>query len=263
MMTTEFSLCHLPVVDYKMGTLIVVGIYQPSPCCGTRRQPMIMKNLLLLLPVFLTFWCLILANALVPHASAPHGKVLLYSTRLLAELPRRDFQTGLLSGIVGGNVLSGGINNANAAATAATAKTTVIAANQPPLIDVNMVRLKLPRGGFGREYVALKVKVNERGPYDFMVDSGLTLEMISPHLQKILGLQEGKRRLSGLAAGGSTTSNALVPLYGAAIAGERGDLPLPQLMAAVTPFPQEHIDPAHDPVEGMLGMEVVRTKMCV
>jgi hypothetical protein len=96
----------------------------------------------------------------------------------------------------------------------------------------------------------------------FMVDSGLTLEMISPHLQKILGIQEGKNRLSGLAAGGSTTSNALVPLTGAAIAGDGGDLPLPQLTAAVTPFPQEHIDPAHDPVEGMLGMEVVRKETC-
>ncbi|KAL3894504.1 MAG: hypothetical protein SGARI_007724, partial [Bacillariaceae sp.] len=122
-----------------------------------------------------------------------------------------------------------------------------------------MVRLKLPRGGFGREYVALKLNVQGTGPYDFMVDSGLTLEMITPHLQGMLGISDGKSRLSGLAAGGSTTSNPLVPLNGASIANDGGgDIQLPQLTAAVTSFPQEHIDPAHDPVEGMLAMEVLQ-----
>jgi hypothetical protein len=75
-----------------------------------------------------------------------------------------------------------------------------------------------------------------------------------------LGINEGKSRLSGLAAGGSTMSNPLVELDGAAIPGGgtlSSDLALPRLTAAITPFPQEHIDPAHD-VEGMLGMELVR-----
>lgn len=148
--------------------------------------------------------------------------------------------------------MSGGSKAVKAAAGAAT--------STPPLADVPMVRLKLPQGGFGREYVALKLKVEDKGPYDFIVDSGLTVEMITPHLQQTLGIQDGKNRLSGLAAGGSTVSNALVPLNGASIAGTNGDLALPQLTAAVTSFPQEHIDPNHDPVEGMLGMEMVRTK---
>jgi Aspartyl protease len=185
------------------------------------------------------------AVAFAPQHVAPPRTL----TELHAEhLPRRDFQTGLLSGLVGGGSLSVGKKKAQAAATGTT----------KPLADVKMVRLKLPRGGFGREYVALKLNVKGSGPYDFMVDSGLTLEMITPHLQNMLGIQDGKNRLSGLAAGGSTVSNALVPLTGASIAGEDGDLPLPQLTAAVTSFPQEHIDPNHDPVEGMLGMEVVR-----
>lgn len=253
--------------DYKTKKLLVLV---PTKLLNdttqqTRHQPSTMKNLLILLQLaFLTFWCS-LATAFVPHALVPMpSKLLLLSkTKLLAELPRRDFQTCLFSGFVGGNALSGRSNKANAAieTAAATGVVAVTTTRQPPLADIKMVRLKLPRGGFGREYVALKLKVNDSGPYDFMVDSGLTLEMISPHLQNILGLQDGKNRMSGLAAGGSTVSNALVPLTGAAIAGEGGgeDLPLPQLTAAVTPFPQEHIDPAHDPVEGMLGMEVVRT----
>jgi hypothetical protein len=49
--------------------------------------------------------------------------------------------------------------------------------------------------------------------------------MISPHLQSILGINEGKSRLSGLAAGGSKTSNPLVELDGAAISGG-GTLPV-------------------------------------
>jgi hypothetical protein len=34
-------------------------------------------------------------------------------------------------------------------------------------------------------------------------------------------------------------------------------LDLPKLRAVITDFPQEHIDPAHDPVEGMVGMELL------
>lgn len=35
------------------------------------------------------------------------------------------------------------------------------------------------------------------------------------------------------------------------------ELPLPPLTAVVTSFPQEHLDEDHDPVEGMLGMEML------
>ncbi|KAL3926290.1 MAG: hypothetical protein SGARI_005656, partial [Bacillariaceae sp.] len=193
------------------------------------------------------------ASAFAPHLSrsATTTKTSTSTTsHLFAELPRRDFHAGLLSGLVGGGTLSLGTEKAKAAVAGTATKA---------LADVPMVRLKLPRGGFGREYVALKLNVQGGGPYDFMVDSGLTLEMITPHLQGILGIQDGKNRLSGLAAGGSTTSNPLVPLTGASIAtGDGAALALPQLTAAVTSFPQEHIDPSHDPVEGMLGMEVLQ-----
>ena len=43
-----------------------------------------------------------------------------------------------------------------------------------------MKRLKLPRGGLGREYVIIQVYIGNDGPFDFMVDSGLTTEMITP-----------------------------------------------------------------------------------
>lgn len=126
-----------------------------------------------------------------------------------------------------------------------------------PLVDVPMIRLRLPKGGFGREYLALKMKIKGQGPFEFMVDSGLTTELITPHLQGILGIQEGRNRLSGIAGGGQTASNPFVELTDVSIdVGENASGPeLPKLTAVITDFPQEHIDPAHDPVEGMVGME--------
>ena len=41
------------------------------------------------------------------------------------------------------------------------------------------------------------------------------------------------------------------------IGAGNNELPRPTLHAIITDFPQEHIDPAHDPVEGMLGMEML------
>lgn len=41
-------------------------------------------------------------------------------------------------------------------------------------------RLRLPKGGMGREYIIIQLYIEGKGPYDFMVDSGLTTELITP-----------------------------------------------------------------------------------
>lgn len=127
------------------------------------------------------------------------------------------------------------------------------------LADLPMIRLRLPQQGFGREYVAVQLTVNGKGPYDFMVDSGLTTEMITPHLQEVLKIKVGRKGIEAFAAGGGTTSS-LVDLDGAALCcgsfGNDSELKLPKLHAVITDFPQEHIDPKHN-VEGMLGMELL------
>mmetsp|Transcript_4399 Transcript_4399/g.9518 ORF Transcript_4399/g.9518 Transcript_4399/m.9518 type:complete len:435 (-) Transcript_4399:203-1507(-) len=191
------------------------------------------------------------------RATANHNVATTTTTTMRATLPnRRKFGAGLLGyGILPWASSHSGDARANAAAAIHTRTTHT----KPPLVDVPMVRLRLPGGGFGREYIALKLRVGDRGPFDFMVDSGLTTELITPHLQGILGMHEERGRLSGLAAGGSTVSNPVVELTGASIdVGDGGTaLDLPKLTAVVTGFPQEHIDPAHDPVEGMLGMELL------
>ena len=148
---------------------------------------------------------------------------------------------------MGGEILSfGRIHTKDANAVAAPVA----------LVDVPMIRLRLPKGGFGREYIALKMKIQDQGPFDFMIDSGLTTELISPHLQATLGIQSGTNQLRGIAGGGEMV-NPIVDLRDVSIDTGNSKLGpvLPKLNAVITDFPQEHIDPAHDPVEGMVGME--------
>jgi predicted aspartyl protease len=137
-----------------------------------------------------------------------------------------------------------------------------------PLADLPMIRLRLPRAGLGREYVALQLTIDGEGPFEFMVDSGLTTELITPHLQRGLGLSTSSSgRVRGLGAGGATAAGELVELRGACLCCDAADkssspcrgepLKLPVLHAVITDFPQEHIDPEHDPVEGMIGLELL------
>ena len=94
-----------------------------------------------------------------------------------------------------------------------------------------------------------------------MVDSGLTTEMITPHLKDLLHIKTGTSKIRGLAAGGGN-EKPLVELKGASLCcGKFADanasaVVLPPLRAVVTDFPQEHIDPNHN-VEGMIGMELL------
>jgi len=125
-----------------------------------------------------------------------------------------------------------------------------------------MQKIRLPKGSVGRDFVLIQLKVQGQGPFDFMLDSGLTTELITPHLKNVLGIQESGATVTGIAAGGGNTGK-LVKLSGASLccgsfASGNSELPLPPLYAVVSDFPQEHLDPNHDPVEGMLGMEMLQ-----
>lgn len=43
-----------------------------------------------------------------------------------------------------------------------------------PLLDPSLFfhRIRLPKGGVGRDYVLVQLTINGSGPYDFMLDSG-------------------------------------------------------------------------------------------
>ena len=150
-------------------------------------------------------------------------------------------------------------SNSKPALAATPSKSPATSAASGPIADLPMIRLKLPQAAVGREYVVIQLKIDGKGPFDFMVDSGLTTEMITPHLQQALGLTPGRSVVRGLSAGGDS-SEALVELDGVSLCcgkfADANDFALPPLHAVVTDFPQEHIDPSHD-VEGMLGMELL------
>ena len=132
------------------------------------------------------------------------------------------------------------------------------------LADLPMIRIRLPPNGLGEPFVGISVCFanDETGgvrSYEFMLDSGLTLEMVTPRLTSELHLRsEGLSTRQGMAAGGFT-ENTVVKLSGARLCTADGDkqnaVQFPDLSALVSGFPQEHIDPKHDPISGMLGQE--------
>jgi hypothetical protein len=130
----------------------------------------------------------------------------------LREASRRE-ALGKGGGLFLGSLLSGGKDKDGQVANAAERTTFVTknSENDSLLADLPMIRLRLPQAALGREYVALKLTIEEKGPYEFMVDTGLTTEMITPHLVQSLGIAETKNKVKGLAAGGGT-SYPLVPL---------------------------------------------------
>jgi hypothetical protein len=128
-----------------------------------------------------------------------------------------------------------------------------------PLFDLPMVRLKLPKQALGREYIVIPLKVQKKGPFYFMVDSGLTTEMITPHLKDMLKIESENSKVRGIGAGGAK-ENPFVQLRDYSLweeESESTELKLPTLRAIVTDFPQEHIDPDYD-VDGMIGMELLQ-----
>jgi len=197
-----------------------------------------------------------------------HGNENVSSSSSSSSSPSRraflNIGSGTSASLLAPFVLSSRYNPALAAAPPKSAAAAATAAG--PIADLPMIRLKLPQAAVGREYVVIQLKIDGKGPFDFMVDSGLTTEMITPQLQQTLGITPGRSVVRGLSAGGDS-SEALVELRGVSLCcgkfastGRGGkdpkELALPPLNAVVTDFPQEHIDPSHD-VEGMLGMELL------
>ena len=132
-----------------------------------------------------------------------------------------------------------------------------------PVLELPMGRIKLPRLAVGKECVTIPVKIGDHGSFEFMLDTGLTTEMISPNLQSIIN-PDGKEQhdflaaVEGLATGGSTGHEKLIYLSGLSLHDEEKghDLKLPRLESVVTNLAQEKLDRRH-PISGMLGMEML------
>lgn len=168
---------------------------------------------------------------------------------------RRDvLQSAVMAASLAGSSTGGG---GGAPAVAAATTTT---ATTSSLVDLPMIRFRLP--GSSVDYAGVQVCLEGRRdePVEFMLDTGLTLEMMTPHLSRQLGLRSRRTGIRGITAGGTSSGTDLVTWTGASLCGD-GDgaaaFPLPEMHAIVTDFPQEHIDPGHDPIEGMLGQELL------
>jgi Aspartyl protease len=136
------------------------------------------------------------------------------------------------------------------------------------LIDLPMIRIQLPGNNPNsiNNYIATEVHVGDRTAL-FLIDTGLSLELITPHLKRQLDEdddEDAKHRRSSskdvvqsYAAGGRVPDSELLELRNVRV----GDLPraltLSNFHALVRDFPQEHLDPQHDPVDGMIGMETL------
>jgi predicted aspartyl protease len=239
---------------FSLDNNIEQGFFAPPLQNSTNQfifhKPQQLKTMILSKRIPLTFLALALLLWTTDAFAPPHLSTGSFTTtRLYATSRRQALGSG---GVMLGSIFGGKNEQAKAAED-----------NKNGLLaDLPMIRLKLPKEALGREYVGLQLTIDGKGPFDFMVDTGLTTEMITPHLQQSLGIATGQNQIRGLGAGG-TTSNSLVPLKGASLCcgtfanPQQPAFPLPTLTAVVTDFPQEHIDPAHDPVEGMLGMEVL------
>ena len=170
---------------------------------------------------------------------------------------RRDVlqSAAMAASLAGSSAGGGGGVPAAAAAAAATAATSSL------LVDLPMIRFRLP--GSSVDYVGVRVCLDGRQdePVEFMLDTGLTLEMMTPRLSQRLGLQSQRTGIRGISAGGTSSSTDIVTWTGASLCGggegaAAAAFPLPEMHAIVTDFPQEHVDPGH-PIEGMLGQELL------
>ena len=152
-------------------------------------------------------------------------------------------------------------SSAGSAAAAPAATTAITATTSSLLVNLPMIRFRLP--GSSVAYVGVRVCLDghQDEPVEFMLDTGLTLEMMTPRLSQRLGLKSQRTGIRGISAGGTSGSTDIVTWTGASLCGSgegpAAAFPLPEMHAIVTDFPQEHVDPGHDPIEGMLGQELL------
>jgi hypothetical protein len=86
-----------------------------------------------------------------------------------------------------------------------TPSASLIGRTPAPKPDVSYVRIKYPN-----RYVVVPVQVNDRGPYDFLLDTGAKTSVIAEDVADALGLAKGDRKAARGAVNDKTswTSNA-------------------------------------------------------
>jgi len=120
------------------------------------------------------------------------------------------------------------------------------------LLEIPLLWFVLPQRLLGGDYVLVPLNIGDRGPYNFLVDTGLTTNLLTPQLCKELDLVPEDRGVKGLAGDGNVQVKTLA-LRGVYVDGR---LEVPRFTAAVLDFPQRGYAAERGvAVHGMVGME--------
>eukprot|EP00667_Euglena_gracilis_P011674 EG_transcript_11933 len=111
---------------------------------------------------------------------------------------------------------------------------------------------KLPKSILGGDYVLIPLFIGDRGPFWFLVDTGLTTNLLIPQICKELGIIPRDNGVRGM--GGDGNLNVLTTtVAGVSIDGK---IPVPRFTAAVIDFPQRKFARKTDvEISGMVGMQ--------
>jgi len=121
-----------------------------------------------------------------------------------------------------------------------------------PLLTLPLTWFDLPNSLVGGDYVVLPMHLGDVGPLWFMVDTGMTTNLLTPSLCRDLGIVPRDNGVRGI--GGDGNLKVLTTTLDAVSID--GRLPVPRFNAAVVDFPQRRIAQKQGfEVVGIVGMQ--------
>eukprot|EP00667_Euglena_gracilis_P010780 EG_transcript_10983 len=121
-----------------------------------------------------------------------------------------------------------------------------------PLVEIPLFWFVIPERLLGSDYVLLPLYIDGRGPFNFLVDTGLTINLLTPQLCQELAILAEDKGIRGLAGDGSVQVKT-VDLKGVTVEQK---VPVPSFTAAVIDFPQRgYAEERGIVIHGMVGMQ--------
>jgi hypothetical protein len=121
-----------------------------------------------------------------------------------------------------------------------------------PIAEFPLLWFKLPDRLLGSDYVLIPLWIGDRGPLNFLVDTGLTTNLLTPQICDELNIVATDSGTKGMAGDGNVALKT-VGLRGVWIDGK---IEIPKFTAGVIDFPQRlYAQERGLEVHGMVGME--------
>jgi len=127
-----------------------------------------------------------------------------------------------------------------------------LTASREPLLRFPLTWFELPWHLLGGDYVLIPLHIGNQGPLNFLVDTGLTTNLLTPMICDELGIIPQDNGVRGM--GGDGNINVMTTtVSNVSIAGQ---VPVPKFTAAVVDFPQrKYAERGGMDIHGMVGME--------